>query len=145
MKRSGVALLGMVLYLGSFSSNIHAADQEAGAKAAEVTFTGTFEWSRKKGKKHNIKGVFTPDGANKWKVIWTFKWGKGNETYTGTAEGNLDNGPLKGQALRKQGPKVKKPDKRLWKFEGVVKNGELNANHTSSNGKPSGIITIKKT
>lgn len=137
MNKIAIALLGVALHLGCLDSNAQAADANTGA----VTFSGTFDWGRKKDQK--IQGVFTPDGANKWKVVWTFKWKKKDEIYTGSAEGNLVNGSVKGSAIRMDHKDKTKPhpkDKRKFTFNVTAKDGTLSGKHSAK-----GTISLKKT
>ena len=139
MSRTVMALLGLGLYLVCLGGNVHAADEKPGAKATTVTLTGTYNWGKKA--KQPLKGVFTPDGENKWKVVWTFKHKNKPHTYTGTVEGNLQNGPIKGESVNEGG-------KRKWKFEGAAKNGVIDCNHVELKGKrekKTGQFSIKKT
>lgn len=108
--------------------------------AGDLKFAGTFVWNNKKDKSHPINAVFTPNGEKKWNVVFTFNWGKGPQTWKGTAEGTLKDGEIKGD--------VKSGDeKRNFNFTGAEKNGAFECTHNElKGGKPlaTGSMTIKK-
>lgn len=110
------------------------------AADGDVTVTGSFVWSAQKDKTHDIMGVFTPVGENKWSVVWSFKWDKGVQVWKGTAEGNLQDGELKGEALHPNG-------KRTFTFTTTAKDGQYSGKHTESTGgrsKDIGTIVLKR-
>ncbi len=146
MKNSSLAMveLGILLMFGlglQTQAEEKGAEKKEGAPAAEaVTYGGTFNWNREKGKTHPLKGVFTPVGENKWNVIWSFKWKKKPVTYKGVVEGNLVNGNITGKSSTKDG-------KRNWTFTGTAKDGVMTCNHKELKGRketPTGTIIIKK-
>jgi len=108
---------------------------------SDVALNGTFVWSNKKGQEHNIKSVFTPAGDKKWTVEFTFNWGKGPQTWKGTAEGDLKTGEVKGEGLHPDGM-------RKFTFSGAfTKEGALDCTHTEVTGGKSqatGTMTLKK-
>ncbi|MCZ7646080.1 MAG: hypothetical protein M5U26_12465 [Planctomycetota bacterium] len=110
------------------------------AADGDVTCKGTFSWSNEKNQKHDIKGVFTPNGDKKWNVVWTFTWKGGAQTWKGTAEGDLTNGEVKGEGLHPNG-------KRTFSFVGAAKDGNMEIKHTETTGgrpKDTGVMVIKK-
>src|ERR1041384_3118053 len=119
-----LTLLGLVYVAGSFSHCL-AEDKK------DITMTGTFVWDKKKGQNHDIKAVFTPNGDKKWNVVFTFQWamGKnkhkdgGEQSWKGTAEGDLVNGDIKGEGLHPNGV-------RKFTFTGTSKDGKIDATHT---------------
>ena len=136
MNKVAFALTGSLI-CGALVGGSGWAEDKAAANA--VTMSGTFVWNGKKGKKHELKAVFTPAGQNKWTVAFTAKWGKGYPKYTGTAEGDLRNGKVTGEAQN-----AKK--KRKWTFTGAGKDGTLTCSHAEIKGKnqkQSGSFTIK--
>lgn len=113
------------------------------AQAAEgdQTFEGKFVWNNQAGKEHPVKAVFTPNGDKKWKVVFTFNWGKGPQTWNGTAEGTLKDGELKGDVTNGN------PGQRKFDFKGTFKDGQFDCTHNEdTSGKPvaTGTMTIKK-
>lgn len=104
------------------------------AAAGEVKLSGTFAY----GGDHPIKAVLTPAGANKWTAVWTFDWNrhglKGEQTWKGTAEGNLLNGPVKGVCKEPTGRR------RTFTFSGTSTNGQMDCKWAPGRG---GKLTLK--
>ena len=107
--------------------------------AEDVKWKGEYKWVRTKGeKKGTVTAEFAPDGENKWKVKFFFKWGKKDHIYTGTATGSVKDGKLKGTVLNDT-------KKRSFTFEGTVKEGTLTGTYnetTKGRAKKTGVITM---
>ena len=108
-----------------FTCGVGASASEDGAKAAKPTYTGTYKWRKEC---NPLTAVFTPDGANKWTVVFTYTRGRKKGTMTGTAEGDLTTGAIKGKAERKKGG-------RNWTFSGTAKSGVLSCDATEVKGR----------
>lgn len=138
MSRAALVLAGILIVLGCGNSESWAGEGEKAGKP--VTFTGTFNWKRQGKKTHDLKGIFTPDGENKYKVVWHFKWRKKPVKYEGFVNGNIQNGEISGEGWTAN-------KKRRWTFKGVAKNWTLQCNHTEVSNKkkpvPTGTFTIK--
>ena len=91
--------------------------------AGDVVFRGTYEWKRSKNTVTGpLKAVFTPDGKEKWKVVFKFTYQKKPYTYTGTVTGSLNNGRIHGDVLNET-------KKRKFAFSAVIKNGKMTGKH----------------
>ena len=105
----------------------------------DVKWEGEYKWVRTKGeKKGTVTAQFTPDGEDKWKVKFFFKWGKSDHVYSGTATGSVKDGKLEGTVLNDD-------KKRSFTFKGIVKNGILTGTHnetTKDREKKTGTITM---
>ena len=98
----------------------------AAAAAATHTLTGSYLWEQG-GDRGPLEAVFTPAGDLRWDVSFHFEHGGSNHTYTGTAEGHLDEGALSGkvQADRRR---------RTFTFRGEFKNGKFSGTHAEVMG-----------
>lgn len=101
----------------------------ATAPAADLTLTGTFDWSNQPNQKHPLTATFTPDGPAKWKVVFHCAWNGKPVTFAGNVTGKLDGpGDFKGEATG--------AGKRTWVFRGQGSRTELSARHfETTNGK----------
>ncbi|MCW8132388.1 MAG: hypothetical protein KIS92_18720 [Planctomycetota bacterium] len=127
---------GMLLALLLVGLGYGCYGQAQAADAKEETLNGTFAWSRENGKTHPIKAVFTQTGDKTWNVVFTFKWGKDDQVWKGTATGELGNGEVKGDA--------KTPDgKRNFSFVGGFKDGKLDFTHKEGRND-TGTMSLKK-
>ncbi len=114
MKRS-VALLALLLAM----TVAHGAPETQ-------TLTGEFFWSGR-GASGELEAVFTPTGEQAWDVSFHFEFRGRSHVYTGTAEGSLSQGELRG--------KVKNENKRrTFLFSGTVKDGRFRGNHAETKG-----------
>ena len=72
----------------------------AAVSAENIKVDGSFVWKRRKSDyKGTFNAVFTPDGKNKWKVVFSFKYKGKPHKYAGTATGSLENGTLEGTVM----------------------------------------------
>ena len=113
MKRFAL-FAGSLLILLAFVAAVSAGDP---AK----TMTGEYQWTQGN-KTDDLKAVFTARGEGAWDVKFYFDFRNKAHVYTGSAEGSLTNGRLKGE--------VKNENKRrTFSFEGTVKDGAFHGNH----------------
>jgi hypothetical protein len=100
------------------------------------TLHGEFAWTQRD-KSGDLEAVFTPTGEGTWDVSFRFEFRESPHTYSGTAEGDLDDGELKGTVTDESG-------KRTFTFEGESKDGEFSGTHAeTTGGKPASTGTLK--
>ena len=125
MKRSTV-LLALLLVMPA----VHGAPETQ-------TLTGEFLWSGG-GASGDLEAVFTSTGEQTWDVSFHFEFRGRPHVYTGTAEGSLSQGELRG--------KVKNENKgRTFLFSGTVKDGKFQGTHAETEGgreQSTGTLTL---
>ena len=90
------------------------------------TFTGEYLWSGR-GTPGELEAVFTATGEQTWDVSFHFEFRGTSHVYTGSAEGSLSQGELRGQ--------VKNENKRrTFLFSGTVKDGKFRGTHAETEG-----------
>lgn len=90
---------------------------------AKTTLTGSYVWNNIPNEPGNVKAVFTPKGEKMYDVSFYFKFDGQNHVYSGTAQGSLDDGDLKGE--------VKNENKRrTFTFSGTCKKGTFSGTHS---------------
>lgn len=94
------------------------------ARPRTVTLSGWFTWG-KRPQKHDLRGVFTKTGSNRYDVAWHFRWGNKPQLYRGTMAGDFRRGRVQGQAGS---------GGRTWTFEGTARNGTLSCKHYETTG-----------
>ena len=63
----------------------------AAVQAGETTtLSGSYDW--KDGGSDDLSAEFEPDGEDRWKVTFRFRWSDRDHTWSGAAEGSLDDG-----------------------------------------------------
>jgi hypothetical protein len=101
------------------------------------TLTGEFHWSGG-GASGDLEAVFTNTGEQAWDVSFHFEFRGRPHVYTGTAEGSLSQGELRG--------KVKNEKKRrTFLFSGTVKDGKFRGAHAETEGgreQSTGTLTL---
>jgi hypothetical protein len=85
------------------------------------TLTGEFLWSQRD-TRGDLEAIFTPAGEGKWSVAFNFEFRGEPHTYTGTAEGSLSDGELKGEVQNEN-------KKRTWVFNGSFEAGAFKGTH----------------
>jgi len=85
-----------------------------------ITRYGHYTWNS--GKPSDLRAVFTPDGNQRWRVDFYFRFRGQRHVYSGTAQGNLDDGRLQGQVTNESGA-------RSFSFEGWTKDQRFNGTH----------------
>ncbi len=129
MKKTAVLLAAMFVLLAAH-----------GLAVAEEskTLTGEYVWSSRDSG-GELEAVFTPTGKGTFDVSFHFEFRGEPHTYTGTAEGSLTEGALKGT--------VQNEDKRrTWNFTGSFKEGAFNGTHEETTGdskRATGTLTLK--
>jgi hypothetical protein len=105
----------------------------------ERTLKGSYHWSDG-GRKGDLKAVFTPAGEAKWDVAFYFEFSGEPHVYSGTAEGTLSGGVLKGRVLNEG-------KNRSFVFKGNFTEGEFRGTHaeTTDDGEhATGSLTLKE-
>ena len=101
------------------------------------TLTGEYHWSGRNAS-GDLEAVFTSTGDQTWDVSFHFKFRGRPHTYSGTAEGSLSQGELKGT--------VKNENKgRTFVFSGTVKDGKFRGTHAETEGdreQSTGTLTL---
>jgi len=95
----------------------------AGLLAAEesTTLQGEFVWNAR-GSAGDLEAVFTPTGENTWNVDFHFEFRGDAHTYSGSAEGSLSKGTLKGEVQNEN-------KERNFTFEGKFNDGQFKGKH----------------
>ena len=111
--------------------------------ADEVEMEGTYVWAREDGDRDGpIKAVFTPEGDGAWSVKFYFDWEDGPHVYSGTCEGSLTDGSLKGDIVSDGEREMK------FKFMGAFEDGTFSGTHgfvqDSGELSESGTITFAR-
>lgn len=96
------------------------------AAGDEQTLTGTYLWEGR-GSSGDLQAVFTPTGEAAWDVAFHFTFRGKPHTYSGTAEGNLSDGALKGKVFNED-------RKRTFTFSGEFRDGEFEGTHAEIEG-----------
>lgn len=102
------------------------------------TLKGSFEWTNSN-KTGDLEAVFTPTGEGLWDVAFHFEFQGKPHTYTGTAEGTLKGGELKGRVLNDA-------KNRTFTFSGTFTDGEFHGKHAEVDEdieQPTGTLTLK--
>jgi hypothetical protein len=104
----------------------------------ERTLTGSYHWTDG-GRKGDLKAVFTPTGEARWNVAFYFEFSGEPHVYSGTAEGTLAGGVLKGRVLNDG-------RNRSFTFAGTFTEGEFRGTHaeTTDDGEhATGSLSLK--
>ena len=100
------------------------------------TLHGEFAWTQRN-QSGDLEAVFTPTGEGTWDVSFRFEFRNSPHTYSGTAQGSLDDGELKGTVTNEDG-------RRTFTFEGNFTDGEFSGTHAeTTGGKPASTGTLK--
>ena len=102
------------------------------------TLTGEFVWSARSDT-GDLEAVFTPTGEQTWDVSFHFEFRGRPHVYTGSAQGSLSQGELKGEVKNEN-------KKRTFVFSGTVKNGKFQGTHAEIEGgreQSTGTLTLK--
>lgn len=113
MKHLILAALALVLLL--------AAPQTPAAPDTPRTLSGSYVWEQAD-HKGTLEAEFKPAGDLHWEVSFHFTFNGSPLTYTGTADGHLDDGALEGrvEATGRQ---------RTFTFKGEFKGGKFTGTH----------------
>lgn len=102
-----------------------ATEVAAEAAAEAQVLTGEFKWNRQD-HPGALKAVFTPTGENTWDVAFHFDFRDEPHIYSGTAEGSLDKGSLKGKVMSDG------DEPSPFTFEGEFVDGKFEGTHAST-------------
>lgn len=105
-----------------------------------VTLEGSYVWKKQPNKPGNIKAIFTPTAPKQWQVTFLFSFRGENLAYSGTAEGDLKNGALKGE-VQNDGKN------RTFNFTGESKDGQFAGTHSEQRdggNKKTGSINLSR-
>lgn len=98
----------------------------AADRAAQQTFNGTYLWEQGDDS-GRLQAVFTPAGDLHWNVEFHFQHGGSAHTYSGTADGRLDQGTLSGRVASEN-------RRRVFTFRGEFRDGRLRGTHSEVMG-----------
>ena len=85
------------------------------ASGEEITLNGSYTW---RGSTGSLKVVLTSVGPNEWRAVYTYEGRRGGGRYTGTMQGDLQDGDVTGTANRKE-----------FRLEGTARNGVIRFKH----------------
>lgn len=91
------------------------------------TLTGHFVWDAR-GSEGDLQAVFTPTGEQTWDVQFHFEFRGEPHTYSGTAEGSLGDGTLRGTVLNES-------KQRTFTFLGEFTDGTFTGKHAERQGE----------
>lgn len=109
---------------------------QAGA-ADGKTLTGEYHWTNRDSR-GPLEAIFTPKEDGIWDVSFHFEFRGEKHVYTGTAEGSLSDGALKGEVLNET-------KKRTFTFEGAFEGGKFKGTHAEireGNQLDTGTLTL---
>jgi hypothetical protein len=113
-----------------------AGDSQAGESRR---LKGGFAWNQRD-KTGDLEAVFTPTGDKKWDVAFHFTFRDEKHVYSGTAEGGLAEGELKGTVLNEQ-------KSRTFMFKGAFADGGFQGTHAEiedGQDHPTGTLTLRE-
>ena len=90
MSKRGTIVLTLVFLSALALGNAVAEDTE--------TLKGSFLWNNED-QTGDLEAVFSKTGDNTWDVAFHFEWEGAPRTFSGTAEGSLSSGELKGEVM----------------------------------------------
>jgi hypothetical protein len=102
------------------------------------TLKGRFLWS--KGPEGDLEAVFTPTGPDAWDVSFHFRFRGRDHVYSGTAQGSLAEGELKGTVKNED-------ERRSFTFSGRVKDDKFEGAHSETTGgstRSTGTLTLSR-
>ena len=118
MTRTTVLSAVALVVLLALASSVHAEGTQ--------TLHGEFVWAHRDNS-GDLEAIFTPTGEGTWDVSFHFDMRGTPHTYTGTAEGSLTDGELKGTVKNEDG-------RRTFTFEGNTTEGEFSGTHAETTG-----------
>ena len=113
----------VALLIGAMAILLTVSSGTAGAEETQ-TLTGEFWWTHR-GTTGDLEAIFTPKGEGKWEVAFHFDYRGKSHVYSGTAEGSLTSGELKGTVLNER-------KDRTFTFSGTVKDGKFTGTHAEA-------------
>jgi hypothetical protein len=114
---------------------------QAGIAVADDTRTlaGEFVWNQQD-RGGDLEAVFTSTGEGQWDVAFHFKFRGRPHVYSGTAEGSLSEGELRGKVLNEN-------RNRTFTFSGTFEDGTFRGTHNEIAGdreQSTGTLTLSK-
>lgn len=82
---------------------------------------GSYVWDQR-GKSGDLEALFTATGEKQWDVAFHFTFKDEDHVYSGTAEGSLTDGEMKGRVLNEQ-------KSRAFTFKGSFADGAFSGTH----------------
>ena len=139
MRTSKPALSAFLVVLASLLSAPVFADSAAkGGDGPEIrVFEGQYKWVNMNNP-GPLRAEFTATGENRWNVDFYFRFEGRERMYSGTAEGSLSQGELKGKIRNENG-------RRSFTFEADLDNGRLEGTHretTRSRSRRTGTLKL---
>ena len=113
-------VVGAALLLSLGALEVRAAD-----KPKVVRMSGSFMWTGKRNKRHDLQAEFTQKAGQEWDAVFTFDWNRKPQTYRGTAV--IANGKMTGVAA--PGNRA-----RIFGFEASISGGRLTGKHHEVKG-----------
>lgn len=89
------------------------------------SFDGRYSWSS--GGSDRLSAEFTPDGDGAWKVRFDFRFDNKDNTWYGTAKGDLEEGAEVSGTTRWRG--------RTWTFDAHIDEGVMYGTHVEIRGR----------
>ncbi len=106
------------------------------------TLKGEFVWERSdRDITGDLKAVFEPTGDSAWNVSFHFTFEEKQHVYSGTAEGSLTDGELKGKVMSDG------EEPKPFEFEGTSADGSFQGTHTGfrqGERSPTGTLTLSR-
>lgn len=102
------------------------------------TLTGRYSWNQ--GSSGDLEAIFTPDGGGTWSVAFHFSFRGQGHVYTGTAEGSLSGGSLRGRVRNENG-------RRAFTFRGTFSDGTFHGSHAEiedGREQSTGTLTLRE-
>lgn len=111
----------------------------AAAHADTIRLQGRYRWDLG-GADGPLQARFTSQGADSWRVSFSFRFEGRDYQYDGTATGSLDRGELVGQVDEGTGG-------RTFTFRGSVRDGSFTGTHAERRrgGRPEATGTLRLT
>ena len=104
----------------------------------EVTLHGKYVWNNDPGQPGDLKAIFSPKKNNdEWEVAFHFNFSGRKHVYSGSAEGSLESGTLKGTVQNER-------RNRTFFFEGTSDGGNFSGDHSEKGRGTTGTLTLAK-
>ncbi len=113
--------------------------QPAAETESSRTLTGNF-MSGFQDKVKPLRAIFTPADGSEWNVVFYFRFNGQDHEYTGTAQGDLEQGELSGVVKNEGG-------RRTFTFQGEFDQGVFKGKHAelrSGDERETGTLTLER-
>ncbi len=100
---------------------------------------GAYVWDPR-GKSGDLEALFTATGEKQWDVAFHFTFKDEDQVYSGTAEGSLTDGAMKGRVLNEQ-------ESRAFTFKGSFADGAFSGTHAEEEDggeRATGTLTLRE-